>query len=132
MEPIDEISCFNNEQMQVLFSFDVEALTSRFVLNTAKSFGRLLLFFKVHQAGNHDPLGLWRSRAVHGFGQISDRGRPQTEIFDQPENPEPVFRGNIGPGLEVFIHPLGGFRRPQIFFGGHRHHETSGDILSQS
>jgi len=42
-----------------------------FFLNAAQFFRCSFLFLNIHQTGDHDPLCLGRSGAVHGFRQAS-------------------------------------------------------------
>jgi len=64
------------------------------LINAGDIFGQFLFMFQVALAGNHNPLGLRRSGAVHGFGAITDGGRPQGNIFYQSHDAAAVFGGH--------------------------------------
>ena len=81
-----------------------------FFLYAAQFFGCSFLFLNIHQTGDHDPLCLGRSGAVHGFRQISYSGCAQREIFNQSQNADSVFGRNVGVCPVILLQPLSGFR----------------------
>ena len=86
----------------------------------------------VHLPGDHDPLGLGRTGAVHGFGQIAHGGRAQGQVFDQPQDAHAGSRSaHRSWAAKYFLEPFAGFRGLEVRFRGQGHHQPAGNVLGQ-
>ena len=88
-----------------------------------------LLCFHVHPAGDHDPLRLWGTRAVHRFRQIADGRRPHGQVLDEPEDSHPVLYRDVRLPPAVFLDPTPRLRSFKVLLGGEGHKKPPGDVL---
>ena len=102
------------------------------LFNTAEFFCKVLFFFHVYQAGDHNPLRLRRARSMHRFRQIPHGGRTHGNVFDEPQDTHPVFRGDIGFGAAIFIQKSAYILRPEVSLRGKGYQKTTGTILRQT
>lgn len=93
---------------------------------------QLLLVIQIGESIDHDPLSLRGTGPVHGFGPIPYSPGAKGQIFNQPHDPHPVFRGNGIHPFQVLFDVGAYFRVAQIFFGGLGDHEATGNILCQT
>jgi len=69
---------------------------------------------------------------MHRFGPIAHSCRTEGNILDQAHNPASILERNIGRTFQILLQDLAYLRMIQVLLRCHGHHETTGDILSQT